>query len=116
MGLTRAAGRRLQSQDNITLNCVCPGPVDTGISPGMQKLVPQDQMTPMSCVIEAFDKFLEEDVTGQVAECAGSEIILRPQMPYANETARLLNQDMLKGTKFENYYKHGAHKSTPSED
>ena len=107
--MTRAAGRKLQAQENITLNCICPGPVDTGISPGMKKMVPDEQMTPMSCVIEAFDRFLDSDDTGLIAECAGTEVIMRPQLAYANEIARALNQDMLNVKKFDNFYKHGSH-------
>ncbi len=72
-------------------------------------MVPDDQMTPMSCVIEAFDRFLDSDDTGLVAECAGSEVIMRPQLAYANDVARALNQDMLNVKKFDSFYKHGRH-------
>ncbi|CZR68757.1 related to 15-hydroxyprostaglandin dehydrogenase (NAD(+)) [Phialocephala subalpina] len=112
VGLCRAAGPRLYSSENITLNCVCPGPVDTGISPGMQKLVPEEHMTPMDVVVSAFDKFLSEDITGQVAECSGTEVFIRQPVEYSNDTARFLNQDMLKPKKFDNYYEHGSYENT----
>lgn len=75
----------------------------------MQKLVPDEHMTPMEVVIKAFDMFLKENVTAQVAECAGAEIHIRQPLEYANETARFLNQDMLKPKKFDNYYEKGSH-------
>lgn len=105
VGLTQAVGPRLWSEEKIAVNCVCPGPVDTGISPGMQKLVPDEHMTPMSTVIKAFDKFITEDVTGQVAECSGPKIWIRERLPYSDDTARFLNQDMLNSKKFDKYYK-----------
>ncbi|KAF2796702.1 NAD(P)-binding protein [Melanomma pulvis-pyrius CBS 109.77] len=112
VGLTQAVGLRLRSEEKITVNCICPGPVDTGISPGMQKLVPNEHMTPMSCVIKAFDKFIDEDVTGQIAECSGDKIWIRERLPYSDDTAQFLNQDMLNSKKFGKYYKRGPPKET----
>lgn len=80
--------------ESVALNTICPGPVDTGIDPLMRKVVPVEKFTPMSVVMEAFNKFVKEDITGQVAECSNKQFYLRHAVDYADENAKFLIEDM----------------------
>jgi 15-hydroxyprostaglandin dehydrogenase (NAD) len=71
----------------------------------MHLVVPPEHMTPMKTVLDAFDRFLEEDVTGQIAECASDGIYMRKPIEFANGSAKLLNEDMFNEEKFSTFYK-----------
>jgi 15-hydroxyprostaglandin dehydrogenase (NAD) len=61
----------------------------------------------MSIILEAFDKFIDENITGQVAEATSLGIVLRKPVEFANESARFLNEDMHDESKFSNFYEGG---------
>ncbi len=94
MGLVRSASFKLIRTESITLNTICPGPVDTGISDLMKKVVPAEHFTPMSVVMSAFEHFVDGDVTGQVAECSNKKFYLRDPVDYSDYNARYLIEDM----------------------
>ncbi|KAK5222257.1 hypothetical protein LTR72_006514 [Exophiala xenobiotica] len=94
VGLVRASSHKLRKTESITINTICPGPVDTGISEQMKKVVPEERFTPMSVVLGAFEKFLDEDITGQVAEASNKQFYLRLPVEYADENSEFLVEDM----------------------
>ncbi|KIY01264.1 uncharacterized protein Z520_02816 [Fonsecaea multimorphosa CBS 102226] len=96
VGLVRAASHGLRKNEDITINTICPGPVDTGISEEMKKVVPGHRWTPMSVVLGAFEKFLDEEITGQCAEASNKQFYLRDVVEYSDENAEFLIEDMKK--------------------
>lgn len=94
VGLVRASSFKLRKHESITINTICPGPVDTGISDIMKKVVPEEHFTPMSVVIEAFKKFVDEDITGQVAEASNTQFYLRDPVAYSDTNSEFLIEDM----------------------
>ncbi|KAF7552100.1 hypothetical protein G7Z17_g4528 [Cylindrodendrum hubeiense] len=68
IGLLRSASEKLRKNESITLNAISPGPVDTSISGVMKKVVPTEHFTSMNVILDALDKLLDEDITGQVVE------------------------------------------------
>ncbi|KIW95799.1 uncharacterized protein Z519_02863 [Cladophialophora bantiana CBS 173.52] len=94
VGLVRASSFKLLQTESLTINAICPGPVDTGISDIMKKVVPAEHFTPMSVVLGAFEKFVEENVTGQVAECSNKTFYLRDPVDYSDDNSRFLIEDM----------------------
>ena len=76
----------------ITVNCICPGLVPTGLLPptftdGLQA----DMITPTSTIVKAINGFLsDEALTGQVAECSGPDVIYRPSYEPENDAARYM--------------------------
>lgn len=93
VGLTRAMAQALQyRKESITINCLCPGVVPTGLMP--QTIVdsmPSDMVTWPSTMVRAIHGFLADgSLTGQVAECSGTDIIYRPAYTPENEAARYM--------------------------
>lgn len=93
MGLTRAMGQALKHRNEaIAVNCLCPGVVPTGLMP--QTIVdsmPPDMVTWPSTMVKAIHGFLDDDtITGQAAECSGTEVIYRPPYAPENEAARFM--------------------------
>ena len=84
--------------ENITVNCLCPGVVPSGLMP--QTIVdsmPPEMVTWHSTMVKAINGFLADDsVTGQAAECSGADVIYRPAYEPENEAARF----MLSGQSF----------------
>ncbi|KAH6662484.1 hypothetical protein B0J14DRAFT_707596 [Halenospora varia] len=105
VGLIRSAAPKIHRDEGITLNAIAPGPVDTGINPNMHLVVPPEHMTPMKTLLDAFDKFIDEDITGEIAECASDGIYLRKHVDFANGSAKFLNEDMFNEEKFSAFYK-----------
>ncbi len=68
--------------------------MDTGISEEMKKVVPAERWTPMKVVISAFEHFLDNDVTGQVAEASNKKFYLRDPVDFADENSEFLINDM----------------------
>lgn len=68
-GFTRSYGKYLPTE-NITLNAVCPNVVRTHISTDVfyDKLEPMGLLTPVQGVIDAFESFLDSDVSGECME------------------------------------------------
>ncbi|KFY26713.1 hypothetical protein V493_03914 [Pseudogymnoascus sp. VKM F-4281 (FW-2241)] len=87
MGLARAMGQALKDQNEaITVNCLCPGVTPSGLMPQIiVDSMPPHLVTWPSTMVKAIHGFLADDaITGQAAECTGTEVIYRP--PYAPET------------------------------
>jgi len=78
IGFTRSFGKYLPTE-SITLNAVCPNVVRTNISTGSfyDKLESQNLLTPMKPVIEAFEQFLDGDVSGECMEAGPKGNLVR---------------------------------------
>jgi 15-hydroxyprostaglandin dehydrogenase (NAD) len=76
----------------ITVNCLCPGVVPTGLMP--QTIVdsmPREMVTGVSTMVKAISTFLADDsITGQAAECSGDDVIYREPYEPENEAARYM--------------------------
>jgi 15-hydroxyprostaglandin dehydrogenase (NAD) len=94
VGLTRACGSRFLTE-NITVNCICPAFVPTSLCPAsVLDIFPKEHITPMSTVMRAFDRFLQDDrMTGQTMELSLDNHYLRVQPEWANESQRWLGED-----------------------
>ncbi len=101
VGLVRSAGAKLKQKAGVTLNGICPGPVLTGIDAYMIAHIPKDKMTPIQLVMYAFDKCIDEDITGAIIECSNKDMYLRDPVDYCDETARFLSVDLIKGAVFQ---------------
>jgi 15-hydroxyprostaglandin dehydrogenase (NAD) len=89
VGLTRSCGP-VFLKENITVNCICPAFVVTGLCPpNIRDIFPKEHITPMETVIKAFDTFLDDDkMTGQTVELSLDELHFRKQVDYPNESQR----------------------------
>lgn len=89
VGLTRAMARRLQALEvPVTVNCICPGLVDTGLTGPLITVAPPEYVTPRSTIVRAVMGFVEDDtVTGQVAECSVEKIYHRQQPAWGDDAA-----------------------------
>ncbi|GME37610.1 related to 15-hydroxyprostaglandin dehydrogenase (NAD(+)) [Neofusicoccum parvum] len=106
VGLVRGAATKLLRDENVTLNTICPGPVDTGIAPGIDTVIPRDKLTQLSVIRAAYDKLIDENITGQAVECSNTTFYLRPAIEYADDCARSLSEVMLDQEKFDKFYDH----------
>ena len=91
VGLTRSMGGALKAEP-ITVNCICPGLVPTGLLPhSFSAALKPEMITPASTIVTAINTFLtDRSLTGQAAECSGREIIYRPSSEPENEAAKLM--------------------------
>ncbi|EOA85123.1 uncharacterized protein SETTUDRAFT_172074 [Exserohilum turcica Et28A] len=74
----RTVGPILRVKENITVNCVMPGGVETPAMPDFSKAFRAEQMTTKSTLISAFDFFLndsENSKTGQLIEAAHDKLV-----------------------------------------
>ena len=87
VGLTRSAGP-VFLKENITINCICPAFVITGLAPpGIRDVWPKEHITPMSTVTKAFDTFLDNDqMTGETVELTLDELHFRKHVDFPNES------------------------------
>lgn len=100
---------KLRDDENITLNAICPGPVNTGISPDMVKVVPLEKMTPVKLVIDAFEKFIDDDsLSGEICETSNENMYFREHLEYSDDIAKQLNKDMLNAAMMKSFYERGA--------
>ncbi|KIW24613.1 uncharacterized protein PV07_10318 [Cladophialophora immunda] len=93
IGLVRSMAKRLQEMgEPITVNCVCPGLVATPlVSQKLVEVMPKDMTTPTETVVRAILQFAADaSITGQAAECSGTEIHYRPVLPYSNSAAEYM--------------------------
>lgn len=69
VGFVRSYGKYLP-EENITLNAVCPNVVKTHISSDAfyERIESENLMTPMKGVIDAFESFLDSDISGECME------------------------------------------------
>jgi NAD(P)-dependent dehydrogenase (short-subunit alcohol dehydrogenase family) len=94
VNLARSFGRQLlERNEPITVNCVCPGVVATALTPDtVLDAVPKEMQTPVSTVVSAIEEFLADaTITGEAAECSGTDIIYRPTLSFGNEAAAFTN-------------------------
>lgn len=74
----KTMGPILQLKENITINCVMPGGIETPAMPGFSKAFRPEQMTLRSTLISGYDVFLgdtENTKTGQLIETAHNKLI-----------------------------------------
>ncbi|EMC95279.1 hypothetical protein BAUCODRAFT_149282 [Baudoinia panamericana UAMH 10762] len=96
IGFIRSFGKYLP-EEHITLNAVCPNVVRTGISTSAfyDKLESQGLLTPMKPVIDAFEKFLDSDISGECWEAGPKgDLVKREAAEYLDRESGLL-MDML---------------------
>ncbi|TVY25634.1 15-hydroxyprostaglandin dehydrogenase [NAD(+)] [Lachnellula hyalina] len=95
VGLTRACGPRFMAEDSITVNCICPAFVPTGLCPPhVLHLFPKEHITPMSTVLRAHDTFLADDtMSGKVVELSLDQLYYREQPDWANDSQRWLGTE-----------------------
>ncbi|KAI7086235.1 hypothetical protein KC356_g5209 [Hortaea werneckii] len=93
VGLTRSYGAYLP-EEHITLNAVCPNVVRTSISTEdfYDKLEAKGLLTPMSSVVNAFEKILDREFSGQCLEAGpnGKIEFRSPAEHLDRETAELM--------------------------
>ncbi|EEP82160.1 predicted protein [Uncinocarpus reesii 1704] len=82
VGLVRALAPGLQAE-NITINCLCPGLVATGLSDPLIGVVADEYLTPVSTLLDAVSRFLTGDETGRTAELSVRNLYMRepPEFP-----------------------------------
>lgn len=74
----------LLQKDNINFNLVLPGIVPTAIIPKeLVDAVSADFLTPISTIVKAYMKFLEDDTLwGQAIECSVDRLLFSKQPEY----------------------------------
>jgi NAD(P)-dependent dehydrogenase (short-subunit alcohol dehydrogenase family) len=79
-------------KEQITVNCICPGLVPSGLLPeAFTNALQADMITSTSTIVKAIATFLADNsLTGQVAECSGQDVIYRPSYEPENEAARYM--------------------------
>ncbi|KAF1812880.1 hypothetical protein P152DRAFT_435136 [Eremomyces bilateralis CBS 781.70] len=95
VGLTRALSAQLAKRNEpITVNCLCPGLVDTGLTPALMAAAPTNVVTPPSTIVRAVEEVLnEEGLTGMALECSVQNIHRRTQQEYGDENTAFLFGD-----------------------
>lgn len=74
----KTTGPILKLKENITVNCVMPGGVETPIAKGFSKAFFPEQMTSKSQLLSAYDLFLEDTEntrSGQTIEAAHDKLV-----------------------------------------
>lgn len=78
-------------QEPITVNCLCPGLVPTGLAvKELLDVFPKERLTPLSTIIKAVEGFIDGEGSGQVAECSGLNVHYRDPPSYSDEDAVFL--------------------------
>ncbi|KEF53370.1 uncharacterized protein A1O9_10345 [Exophiala aquamarina CBS 119918] len=109
LGLVRALSPALLKHEGITLNCVMPGTVDTGLIPApVMAQWPKEHLTPLETVMRAFMELigdwkragLSEHVTSDVpdhelkngcaVECSAGWLWYRDPVPFKDESMRFV--------------------------
>ncbi|CAM1505038.1 Fc.00g106750.m01.CDS01 [Cosmosporella sp. VM-42] len=82
----RATARVLKIKENIRINCVLPGIVATNIiPPEMIAAVTPECLTPVSTIVAAYNKCLEdESLSGEAIECSAEKMLFTPRPEYQN--------------------------------
>lgn len=74
----RTMGPVLLKKENITINCVMPGGIETPAMPGFSEAFLPEHMTSRSTLISGYDFFLDDEnniKTGELVEAAHSDLI-----------------------------------------
>lgn len=69
----------------MTFNAVCPGIVMTGLVPQELKSVPVDVVTPMSTILDAYERIISGNGTGLVLECSKDRVYVRDEHPKMDD-------------------------------
>lgn len=85
--------RELKEQ-NVAINCLCPGLVATGITSKVLDLIPPRYITPMSTILEAHDRFIDGEETGKVAEISKGNIYIRDQHSFSDESQHWIDANL----------------------
>lgn len=75
----------LLRKENITINCVMPGPIDTDVVPGISDAFAPEHLTLKSVLLSAYDHFLEDQdniKSGQLIGTAHKDLIFWPHPGY----------------------------------
>ncbi|KAH6898207.1 15-hydroxyprostaglandin dehydrogenase [Thelonectria olida] len=82
----RATSRVLKIKETIRINCVLPGIVATKITPPeMVAAVSSGCLTPISTILSAYHKCLEdESLSGEAIECSAEKHLLVPRPEFQN--------------------------------
>jgi NAD(P)-dependent dehydrogenase (short-subunit alcohol dehydrogenase family) len=67
---TKTAGPVLLVKDNISLNCLMLGPIETPVMPGFSKAFHPEHMMLQSTLFAGYDRFLDDE--GDGASCRNS--------------------------------------------
>jgi NAD(P)-dependent dehydrogenase (short-subunit alcohol dehydrogenase family) len=81
----KTVGPILKTKENITINCVMPGGIETPAMPGFSKAFLPEQMTLRSNLLSGYDIFLDDkqnSKTGQTIEAAHDTLIEWGHPPY----------------------------------
>ncbi|CAG9956048.1 unnamed protein product [Clonostachys rosea f. rosea IK726] len=86
MNFVRATSRILSLKENIRINCVLPGIVATKIiPPEMVAAVSSECLTPVSTIVAAYRKCLEDKtLAGEALECSADKILPVPRPALQN--------------------------------
>jgi len=88
---SRAVSRILKIKENITINVVLPGIVHTNIIPqAMIDAVSPEYLTPISTIVSAYMKFLDDEdgsLVGEAIECSVDQHIVVPRTEFLNGKA-----------------------------
>jgi 15-hydroxyprostaglandin dehydrogenase (NAD) len=97
VGLTRALSERLQIlEEPITVNCICPGLVDTGLTGILMAVSPPEYVTPKTTIVKAVTGFIDDaSLNGQAAECSIDKIHYRKQPEWGDEGAEFIMTNKL---------------------
>ena len=93
VGFVRSIGPMLRD-DNISINCLCPGLVPTGLTEPLMDMTPQQFITPLDRIVSAVDDFLDDngtgwgDKTGCVAELSAERTQIREQPEWMDDSQR----------------------------
>ncbi len=92
VGFTRATGARFH-REGITVNCICPAFVLTGLAPkNVAAKFPKEHITPMSTVLRAYDMFLGDDkLSGKVVETSLDQVHFQEPPEFSSESNRWLS-------------------------
>jgi hypothetical protein len=61
------------------------------VSQKIVDVVPKYVITPYTTIVRGIQAFISDPtITGQVAECSGSDVIYRPVLPYGNEASEYM--------------------------
>jgi 15-hydroxyprostaglandin dehydrogenase (NAD) len=96
VGLARPCGIDSPfTQENITVNCICPTFVPTNLCPPhIRDRFPPEHITPMSTVLKAVDVFLDNDsMNGETVELSLDQLYYRKRPEYIDDNVRWLGSE-----------------------
>jgi NAD(P)-dependent dehydrogenase (short-subunit alcohol dehydrogenase family) len=85
-------------KDNITINCLCPGFVETGLTKAAVPFMDPSLVVPMTAIVDAVNRFIEGSETGcwAAVNFDGTQVTKQPDITNAKHKAVL---DQLGGAK-----------------